>query len=48
MVSEFSKRHGISELTAYRYLRNFDGIDFMQKCYGALHTDNFEYVLWIR
>ena len=45
MISEFSKRHKITELDAFKYLRNFNGLDFIQRCYGSLHTDNFEYVL---
>ena len=42
IVTEFAKRHGLSESQAYNYLSNFKAISFIDKCYASLHTLSIE------
>lgn len=42
VVSEYSKRHNISDIEAFRYIKNFDGLDHLVKHYGVLHTLSFD------
>ncbi len=41
-VSEFSKRHHLTERQAYRYLKEFGGINLLDKFYAVIHTQSFE------
>ena len=41
-VSEYAKRHNISEIEAFRYIRNFDGLKHIIEFYDVLHTFSFE------
>ncbi len=38
MVSEFARRHLLSVVQAYRYLRLHKGIDFLEQNYEIAHT----------
>lgn len=37
-VGAFAQRYKVSNTQAFRYLKTFKGIDFLQKCYEAEHT----------
>lgn len=39
-VSEFAKRFNLTNQQAYAYLRRFSGIDFLNECYEAEHTQS--------
>ena len=45
MVDALSKRKGFSRQQAYRYLRNFKGIDFLDRHYDIMHTLDFDEAL---
>ena len=37
-ISEFGKRHGLSHVEAYRYLKRFQGMDMLDKFNDLMHT----------
>lgn len=41
-VNEFARRHGLTEIQAYRYLKRFSGIDMLERFYGVMHTLSFK------
>lgn len=41
-VMMFGKRHGLTESQAFRYLNFYKGIHLLGKCYGAMHTLDFD------
>ena len=41
-ISDFAKTHSLSTMQAYRYLERFQGLEFIDKFYGVLHTFSFE------
>ncbi len=41
-VNEFAKHHQLSETQAYRYLRRFKAIDFLDQQYNVAHTQSFD------
>lgn len=41
LVLAFAKKHGLSELEAFRYIRNFKGLGYIYDCYDAIHTFDF-------
>ena len=41
LVNEFAKRFGLTENQAYRYLRMYKGVDFVEQNYGIIHTLDF-------
>lgn len=45
VVNEFAKEHELSDMQAYRYLKRFMGIDFLEKQYNVVHTLTFEDVV---
>lgn len=45
VVNEFAKKHELSDMQAYRYLKRFMGIDFLEKQYNVVHTLTFEDVV---
>lgn len=45
MIDALSKKKGFSRQQAYRYLRNLNGIDFIDKHYDIMHTLDFEEAL---
>ena len=42
LVNEFSKRYGLTEKQAYRYIRIHKGIAFIEEHYDIMHTLSFE------
>ena len=42
VISEFGKRHGLSHVEAYRYLKRFQGMDMLDKFYDVMHTQSFK------
>ncbi len=40
-ISEFSKRHNRNETEAYRYLKSYDVISLIDRCYEVMHTQSF-------
>ena len=38
LVNEFSKRYGLTEKQAYRYIRIHKGIAFIEEHYDIMHT----------
>lgn len=45
LVNEFAKRFNLSEKQAYRYIRNHNGIAFIEEHYGIIHTLSFDDVV---
>lgn len=41
-ISEFSKRHHLSEQQAYCYLKEFGGVELLDEFYDVMHTQSFE------
>lgn len=41
-ISEFGKRHGLSRVEAYRYLKRYHGMDMLDKFYDVMHTLSFK------
>ena len=42
MVNDFAIAYGLSEHQAYRYIRNHDGISFIENNYGIMHTLDYK------
>ncbi len=40
-VGEFADRHALARSDAYRYLCQYQGIQFVQECYDDLHMISF-------
>ena len=38
LVNEFAKRYNLTEKQAYRYIRLYNGIAFIEQNYGIIHT----------
>ncbi len=41
-ISEFGKRHNLSPVEAYRYLKRFKGMEMLDKFYDIMHTLSFK------
>jgi len=41
-IRKFAEHYALSGQQAYRYLKNHDGIAFLDNCYEAEHTLSFE------
>lgn len=41
LVNEFAKRFNLSDKQAYNYIRFHDGVAFIEKNYGIIHTLDF-------
>ena len=41
LVNEFAKRFGLTEKQAYRYIRLYNGIAFIEQNYSIIHTLDF-------
>lgn len=41
-ISEFGKRHGLTHVEAYRYLKRFKGLEMLYKFYDVMHTLSFK------
>ena len=44
-VSEFAKRHGISEKEAFAFLERYDAMQFLKEFYEVEHTLSFDDVV---
>ena len=42
LVNEFAKRFGLTEKQAYRYIRMYQGVAFVEQHYGIMHTLDFD------
>ncbi len=40
-ISEFGKRHTLSPMVAFRYLKRFKGLDMLDQFYDVMHTQSF-------
>lgn len=40
-IAEFSKKHHIQDQEAYKYLKRYNVIDIIDKCYDVMHTQSF-------
>ena len=40
IIPEFAKSYKMGIPDAYRYLKKYGGIDYLNQCWWALHTDN--------
>ena len=45
LVNEFAKRFGLTEKQAYRYIRMYNGVAFVEQNYGIIHTLDFDEVV---
>lgn len=41
-ISEFAKRHNLSTVEAFRYLKRFRGLEMLDKFYDVMHTLSFK------
>lgn len=41
-ISEFSEKHHLTRRQAYRYLKEFGGVEMLDKFYDVMHTQSFE------
>ena len=42
LVNEFAKKFNLSDKQAFNYIRNHQGITFIEENYGIIHTLDFE------
>ena len=42
LVNEFAKRFGLTEKQAYKYIRMYQGVAFVEQHYGIMHTLDFD------
>ena len=42
VISEFGRKHGLSNKEAYHYLKRFKGIEMLDKFYDVMHTLSFK------
>ena len=40
IIIEFARAYKMSNPNAYRYLKKYGGIDFIDECWDGLHTEN--------
>jgi hypothetical protein len=40
IITKFARAYKMSKPDAYRYLKKYGGIDFLDECWWALHIDN--------
>ncbi len=45
LVSEFARKYGLTDSQAYRYLKRFKAISFLDDHYNVAHTQSFEDVV---
>ena len=41
LVNEFAKKFSLTEIQAYRYIRMYKGVAFIEQNYGIIHTLDF-------
>lgn len=42
LVNEFAKKFNLSDKQAFNYIRNHQGITFIEENYGIIHTLDFQ------
>lgn len=42
LVNEFANKFGLSDRQAYNYIRQHNGVAFIEKNYGIIHTLDFK------
>ena len=40
IITKFARAYKMSKPNAYRYLKKYGGMDFINECWWALHIDN--------
>ena len=45
-ISEFGRKHGLSNKEAYHYLKRFKGMEMLDKFYDVMHTLSFKEERW--
>jgi hypothetical protein len=40
IISQFARAYKMNKPKAYLYLKQYGGLDFLNECWWALHTDN--------
>ena len=40
IITKFARAYKMSSQQAYLYLQKYDGLDYLDECWWALHTDN--------
>ena len=41
-VNDFARHYQLTDIQAYRYLRRFKAIEFLEKQYNVAHTQSFD------
>lgn len=41
LVAEFSKRYGLTDIQAFRYINAHGAVNFVEQNYGVIHTLDF-------
>ena len=42
LVNEFAKKFNLSDKQAFNYIRNHQGVTFIEENYGIIHTLDFQ------
>lgn len=42
LVNEFAKKYGLSDKQAFNYIHHYQGVSFIEKNYGIIHTLDFD------
>lgn len=42
LISDFAKKFSLTDVQAFRYIKMYDGIGFIEENYGIIHTLSFE------
>ena len=42
LINEFARKFGLSDKQAFNYINRHQGIDFVEKNYGIIHTLDFD------
>jgi hypothetical protein len=40
IINQFARTYKMNSQNAYNYLKKYGGVDFLNECWWALHTDN--------
>ena len=40
IINQFARTYKMNSQNAYKYLKKYGGLDFLNECWWALHTDN--------
>lgn len=42
LISDFAKKYSLTDVQAFRYIKAYNGISFIEENYGIIHTLSFE------